>query len=130
MKNYDEKKQAIINIINDMSDDEMVCIWNDYRNAANYSDDYIYSVDEIDEILSDKSPWEILRMGFYGDYRPCDKFWKFDGYGNLKSFDYPADEIYPDEIAEYCLDNDQDFDNDEIREILDDEEYDGEEDDE
>lgn len=126
MKNYEEKKQVIIDIINNMSDDEVVRIWNDYRNAADYSDDYIYSIDEIDEILSDAKPWEILRMGFYGDFRPCDNFFMFDGYSNLKSFNCPSDEIYPDEIAEYCIDNDQDFDNDEIREILDDEEEDDE----
>lgn len=130
MKNYEEKKQAIIDIINNMSDDEMVCIWNNYLDETNYSDNRIYSVDEIDEILCDTKPWEILRMGFYGDYRPCDAFFKFDGYGNLKSFDYPSDEIYADEIAEYCIDKDEDFDSDEIREILDEEDEEEKDDDE
>ena len=124
MKNYEEKKQAIIDIINSMDTGETVCIWNEYKEATNDPDDLIYSVNEIDDVLYDMKPWEILRAGFYGDYRPCDKFFKFDGYGNLKSFDYPSEEIWPDEIAEYCIDNDQDFDNDEIREILDEEEDD------
>ena len=90
MKNYEEKKQAIIDIINNMDSNETVCIWNEYKEATNDYDNLIYSVNEIDEILSCMKPWEILRMGFYGDYRPCDKFFKFDGYGNLKSFDYPS----------------------------------------
>lgn len=124
MKSFEEKKRAIITIIEDADVEEAVCIWNEYKEAVNDPDNLIYSVNEIDDILCDMKPWEILRMGFYGDYRPCDKWFKFDGYGNLKSFDYPYDKIYSDEVAEYCIDNDQDFDNEEIREILDESEDD------
>lgn len=124
MKNYEEKKQAIIDIINDMNDDGMICVWDNYKRVTSDSDGYIYRVDEIDEALESTQPWEILRMGFYGDFRPTDAFFKFDGYGNLKSFNYLSDEIYADEIAEYCIGNNEDFGSDEIREILDEEEGD------
>ena len=65
MKNYEEKKQAIIDIINSMDSDETICIWNEYKEATNDPDDFIYSVNEIDEILYGMKPWDILRAGFY-----------------------------------------------------------------
>ena len=46
-------------------------------------------------------------------------FW-FNGYGNLESSDFLPDVVFPSDIARYIVDNDEDFGDDEIREVLDD----------
>ena len=33
------------------------------------------------------NPMEVARATFYGDYRYCDQYVRFNGYGNLESFD-------------------------------------------
>lgn len=55
--------------------------------ANNYPDDCFYSMEEFDNIMSGYEPWEIARACFYGEFRPCDDYFKFNGHGNLESFD-------------------------------------------
>ena len=88
-------------------------------------------MEEFDEIMDGMPPWNIATKIFYGDFRPNDNYFKFDGYANLESFDYISDEVDLEEIADYIVDNDEDFDNSDIREILgEDDEEDEEEGDE
>ena len=75
-------------------------------------------MEEFDEIMDGISPWNIATKIFYGDFRPNDNYFRFDGYANLESFDYISDEVDLEEIADYIIDNDEDFDNSDIREIL------------
>ena len=48
-------------------------------------------------------PMEAVRSSYYGDYNYCDDYVRFNGYGNLESFnDYDLereDEEYIDEIV-------------------------------
>lgn len=116
---------------NDMSDSHLLFIYNEYLNKTNYYDDRIYDMNEFDEIMFGMSPSDIALKIFYGDFRPNDHYFKFDGYDNLQSFDYISDEVDLEEIADYIVDNDEDFDNSDIREILgEDDEEDEEEGDE
>ena len=115
-------REEIREIINNMGADEQVALHNRYCDEVGYSDDEIFSMDEINEWLAGKDPDEILRMAFYGDFRPCDEYFRFNGYANLESTDYPDEWIDIDDIVDYIIDNDEDFDNDEIRDILDEEE--------
>lgn len=66
--------------------------------------------------MSSIEPWEVARSAYYGDFRPCDKYFYFNSYGNLKSCDY-IDQlpIYIDEIAEYIADNGDSLYNDDIQ---------------
>jgi hypothetical protein len=53
-------------------------------------DDRCYSMDEIDEILGDRKPSELLNMvSSYFNYN--DDYFYFNGYGNLESCDYKED---------------------------------------
>jgi hypothetical protein len=53
-------------------------------------DDRCYSMDEIDEILGDIKPSELLNM-VSSDFNFNDDYFYFNGYGNLKSCDDKAD---------------------------------------
>ena len=95
---------------------------NDYENIKNY---LLNHIDEIGNIISDinsidgsldyleyyenneeffntffyNNPMEAVRSEYYGDYNYCDKYVKFDGYGNLKSVnDYELENEYRDYI--------------------------------
>ena len=56
-------------------------------NAWNSSLDYLnlYLMDEIDCLLESCSPSEILNMSYYGNFRPYEEYFRFNGYGNLES---------------------------------------------
>ena len=59
------------------------------------------------------NPMEAVRSEYYGDYNYCDKYVKFDGYGNLKSVDdYGLEKEYKyyiDEIVNALLEHYQEM---------------------
>lgn len=64
----------------------MVYDFNDFNLDRKYYDDYIY--DDLEEMLYGKSALDIAFMVFNsGKFNPNDNFFKFNGYGNLESFD-------------------------------------------
>lgn len=125
------KTEMIKDLLENMSESQLYIIANEYFDKTEYFDDRIYNMDEFDEIMSGMSPSDIALKIFYGDFRPNDHYFKFDGCANFQSFDYISVEVDLEEIADYIVDNDEDFDNSDIREILgEDDEEDEEEGDE
>ena len=47
-----------------------------------------YDMEEFDELLEGKTPWEIARACYYGSFCPADGYFKWNGYGNLESTDF------------------------------------------
>ena len=113
------KTEMIKDLLENMSESQLYTIVNEYFDKTEYYDDRIYDMEEFDEMMDDMLPSDIAIKIFYGDFRPNDNYFKFDGYDNLQSFDYISDEVDLEEIADYIVDNDEDFDNSDIREILD-----------
>ena len=106
--------------INNMDDTDIIALHNDYCDAVNGYDNSIYYMSEFDEIMSGVEPWEVARSAYYGDFRPCDEYFYFNGYGNLESGDFIEQlPIYTLEIAEYIADNGDSLYNDDIQEIID-----------
>lgn len=85
--------------------------YNGYLNDARYND-----MDLLNEIYSDTEPLEILRRAFFGhdadnwhtdsygnkeyaEFNPNRDYFKYNGYGNLISTDYPDYSEYIDEYA-------------------------------
>ena len=73
------------------------------------------------------NPMEVARATFYGNYKYCDEFVRFNGYGNLESFDeYEAmKEIksYIDDIVSNLLGCWEELDiDDQLVELLEEEE--------
>jgi hypothetical protein len=65
-----------------------------------------------DDLFGDMSPLDIVRRVQYGDFRPDDDYFAFNGYGNLVSFNDLSDygPFSYEVLAEYLVDNgDGDF---------------------
>jgi hypothetical protein len=103
----------IINVINDMTEGELIDLNNTYCQSANIHDSEIFDNDE--ETLQMFFGNDILRAiqaTQYGDYSYHHKYIQFNGYGNLDSFDrITTDNLceYPETIAEYIAENKYDF---------------------
>ena len=119
MKTYDEKVEAIKNIIKDMDDSDAVALHNEYCYETNDYDDEIIEMERFDEICEGMTPSDIARSIFYGDFNLNHEYFHYDGYGNFESTNYPTDWIYPGDIAREVVDRECAFENDEIQEEID-----------
>lgn len=101
-------KSQIIGVINAMDTDELIQLNNEYSDSIG-SEDQIFGNDE--DFLSTffaNNPDSLARSIFYGDYNYSHNYIKFNGYGNLETFDYfeASDlcELVPT-MAEYIAEN-------------------------
>lgn len=85
--------------------------------SENYPDDDPFPMEELNDILSDKSPSELINMAFHGyqygcnhtlSFNPNDDYFVFNGYGNLVSIpdldEYLEDIIDESEFKSWCED--------------------------
>ena len=119
MKTYDEKVEAIKNIIEDMDESDAVALHNEYCYETNNYDDEIIEMERFDESCEGMTPIDIANHIFYGDFNPNHEYFHYDGYGNFESTNYPTDWIYPGDIAREVVDREESFENDEIQEEID-----------
>jgi hypothetical protein len=102
----------IIELINDMDNNELVMLNNEYCQSANYSDSEIFENDEdFFQVFFDNDTLRAIQATQFGDYRYHDNWVTFNGYGNLDSFNNVIDnlcELIPT-MAEYIFDTFQDF---------------------
>lgn len=119
MKTYDEKVEAIKNIIEGMDESDAVALHNEWCYETNNYDDEIIEMERFDEICEGMTPSDIANHIFYGDFNPNHSYFHYDGYGNFESTDYPTDWIYPGDIAREVVDRECSFENDEIQEEID-----------
>lgn len=119
MKTYDEKVEAIKNIIEDTDNSDAVAFHNEYCYETNNYDDEIIEMERFDEICEGMMPSDIARSIVYGDFNPNHDYFHFNGYGNFESTDCPTDWIYPGDIAREVVDRECSFENDKIQEEID-----------
>lgn len=114
--------KAIIEVINNMSEAELVELNNAYCEAINDMDSIVYSNDEEFFNLINFSGLRVAQATFYGDYNYSHDWVTFDGYGNFKSYAiFTTDCLvdYVSTIAEYIAENPREFSQfDEIIEAL------------
>lgn len=126
-----EKRDIVENAVDNLSENELFNIWNDYCDCNNYCDDRVYYVDELDDLCYNMKPTEIISR-----------------YGDLDGFEYFKDGVYTEgsndlidlidygALIDYIIDNKEDFDNSDIADALeeieeeDDDDWDEEEEDE
>ena len=110
----------IVEILQGLNEWELLAVHNTYIEHVNARDDEIFDMDMFNDIFDGQTPEYIACRIFYGDFNPNSDYFRFDGYGNLESiYSYELCEHVPlDEIAQYCIDNDEDFRVGEIFEIL------------
>ena len=119
MKTYDEKVEAIKNIIENMDESDAVALHNEYCYETNDYDDEIIEMERFDETCEGMTPSEIARSIVYGDFNPNHDYFHYDGYGNFESTDYPTGWIYPGDIAREVVGRECAFGNNEIQEEID-----------
>ena len=121
MKKFESVKEALDN----MSERDLFWLYKEYVGQARLYDDEIFDMDDFNEIMSALTPMDVASKILYGDFRPNDCYFKFDGYANLESIDCLKNAIDLDEIADYIkiadyiINNENSLGNNEIQEILD-----------
>ena len=124
--NIEVDKEASIKeyVENNMTDDELIQLVDMLDSYSGMDGLAAYDMDDIDELLYGKRPSEVALLIFYGDgFNPNEEYFRFDGCGNLESFD-KEDYIQElkdseDDIVNTLMDTGcRDF-TDELNEILD-----------
>lgn len=69
----------------DFTTEKLVELHNSFCVESNNPDDEIYPMDDFDEILQGKTPWEVAKMCFFGNFAPGHRYFWFDGYGNIET---------------------------------------------
>ena len=102
---------------------DIIMLHNQYCEESNNMDDYIYNMEEFDEIMQGMTPWEVARACFYGhEFCPAHDYFRFNGYANLESFNFAPggnSGVYISDLAEFIDREENDLDNDDLQEILD-----------
>lgn len=109
-------KTKIIEYLENLDDQTLLQLHNDYCDHNKYCDDHIFYMAELDDLLYGKTPSEIIDIA--GGIDTNDDYLRYTIYG-VQSFDNVSDFIDLDALAEYIIDEDEDLNDDELREILD-----------
>lgn len=98
MKNYEEIKDYLLKYPNEIGD--IIAEINSIDSSLDFLE-YWDNDEEFFNTFYYLNPGEAVRSAYYGDYNYCDKYVKFNGYGNLVSFnDYELEKEYKDYIYE------------------------------
>lgn len=100
--------------IDGLDECSMINIHNEYCRNMGYFDDEAINYEQLDDLCCGMSPTEIIEK-----YGACDgmEWFKFNGYGYPEEFSWA--DVDTETIAEYCVENEEDFYESDIREILD-----------
>lgn len=102
-------------ILNSLSDEELLNIHNEYND---YGDDEIFFMYMFDDMCNGMTPTEIAQRIFFGDFNPNHSYFRFDGYANFESSDFPSDWIDTSDIANYMYDNWESYNIDEVADLF------------
>jgi len=107
MKDQERMKEILKDYLQGLSDDNKISIHNETMQEINYYDDEIhYNDNDFFNTYFENKPLEAVRSAKYGDYNYVDEYVRFNGYGNLESFNaYNLDDyILYDEIVDHMVD--------------------------
>ena len=115
-----EEKMIVENIrevVEDFKENKLVELWNEFCDK-NYYEEVIYylSDDEINDFFSNKTPAELIRMGSNVD---LDNKYFYYHLGEMNITDNIFDVVDIDELVDYIIDNDNDCNDTDIRDLLD-----------
>lgn len=129
-KTYEEKLEQVVAVLDELDDNDIITVHNNYCDAYNNADDVIYSNDDynLDDIMGPCTFSEAAQKLNYSDYRYNDSCFWFNGYGNLVSSDNPRDNIFTSDIARYIVENEDSLEDSDIQEVIDSWEEEDEED--
>lgn len=115
-----EEKMIVENIkeaVEYFKENKLVELWNEFCDK-NYYEEVIYylSDDEINDLFDNKTPAELIRMG--RDVDLDNKYFYFH-LNELNTTDNVFDVVDIDELVDYIIDNDNDCNDTDIRDLLD-----------
>lgn len=116
----DKKIAAIEEVINGMNDNDLVDLWMDFTNVTNQSEYQLFHMGEVDDLLNDYTPSQILAAITGNDFDINDAYVYWDECG-LNSTGEPRDIIDIFEVkdmADYIVKTNNCFYNQEIKNAL------------
>ena len=87
--------------LEELEDEKVVDLWNDYCENNNMGDERIYHMDEIDDVLGRMWPSDLFDTLEFNRFNACDSYFGYNDYGYIESFDTPYDVIDVEELIEY-----------------------------
>ena len=101
------QENAIKSVLKDMTNSQLLNLWDTYCNNSTNMDDYIYENDDEELQYMFSSISEALRAACYGNYNFTDPYVKFNAYGNLQSLSDMdvIHEIDLDVLVDYLMEN-------------------------
>ena len=113
-KRKEEIRKQIENLvtdtINNMSDSELIDLWNEYCGDNSYYDDRIEYFDEsvFNDLMSGKTPYEIYQIIDNSDISFFDDYCRYNGY-ELNTFSDVYDSIDIDDLVEWVIEEEKDI---------------------
>lgn len=109
--------ENIKEVVEYFSENKLVELWNEFCDK-NYYEERIYylSDDEINDLFSNKTPAELIRMGSNVD---LDNKYFYFHLNELNTTDNIFDVVEIDELIDYIIDSDNDCNDTDIRDLLD-----------
>lgn len=100
---------------------EIVDMYNEYADSVRY--ERLNNIENINESLAGLDPKDIINMVVYGEYHPGDRYYTFDGYGNIQTInendiiEYIRNEVDNEEFYTFLIENDY-FSKEEYKDYL------------
>ena len=119
IRTKEEKRivKSIRVVVEDFNENKLVELWNKFCDENCYEERIWYLSDyEINNLFSNKTPAELIRMG--SDVDLDNKYYYFH-LGELNTTDNVFDVVDIDELVDYIIDNDDDCNDIDIRDLLD-----------
>lgn len=108
MKSYNEKLEALNDIIRDLDADTLVYLNNSCCQYYKQYDNYIYNLSEFNSIV-DGDPLSIAKQIYYGDFDPHLSYWHYDKYNHIESIEDPLFYMDIEKIAKDIIDTEESF---------------------
>ena len=111
-------EDLVFDTIDNMSDSEMIDLWNEYCNDNGYYDDRIEHFDEgvFNDLMSGKTPYEIYQIIDNSDISFFDDYCRYNGY-ELNTFSDVYDSIDTGDLVEWIIKKEKDLCNPDIDEL-------------
>ena len=111
-------EDLVFDTIDNMSDSEMIDLWNEYCNDNGYYDDRIEHFNEgvFNDLMSGKTPYEIYQIIDNSDISFFDDYCRYNGY-ELNTFSDIYDSIDTGDLVEWVIEEENDLCNFDINEL-------------
>lgn len=101
---------AMVSRVRELGVEELCTLIVEYTSEVG-NDNQVFYMDDIDDILVEWKPSDLIDRIFYGDFNPRQDFFNFNGEGNLVSYTYwelvrefLSENWQIEEMIEYYLD--------------------------